>query len=133
MSESDTPESPEASAPAEQAPSDSPQAKDNPATEAKPKDKPPAQVMGVQGFDGLKRQGEANIDWRHLCGLPPFQMWVEECEPNVMGIPSDQFAAERIMAKLGAGTEPKALFDGYAKWHKAKGAWPNETPMGEAK
>jgi len=89
---------------------------------------PPAQVVGVEGFESTKRMGD-NIDWPRLCRLPPFQMFVEEHAPNALGVPADRYAmrytAEQCTAKGG-----EAFYAEYVAWHGAKGHWPHETPDG---
>lgn len=92
--------------------------------------KPPPIVVGVQGFDGLRRQGEATVNWDKLCRLPTFQMFIEERDPNTMGIPSDAFAAQRAQAMCAAAGSADALIADYEAWHADKGFWPHETPYG---
>ncbi len=65
------------------------------------------------------------IDWAHLFGLPPFQMYAVE---RARKSPAD------VMAWLPAwarAQSEQALFDGYCQWHERKGYWPNESPMGD--
>lgn len=90
--------------------------------------KPPPIMVGVQGFDGMKRPADA-VDWIALCRNPVFQMFIEEREPNGLQIQSDRYAAERAQAAIGAiGAD--AFQAEYEAWHAAKGCWPHETPYG---
>ena len=96
--------------------------------------KPPPQVLGVSG---IAEQPivihDAKINWALVAALPPFQMFLAERDgPNQTGKNSQEWATEVAM-RLGAAVGDKALFDAYAAWHEAKGYWPGETPMGQAK
>lgn len=80
-----------------------------------PAAKPPAQGVGVEGFNAFAAKPETQapvIDWSHVCGLPAFEMFMAERHPH--GEPTT-----------------RALFDEYCQWHANKGCWPNETPLGE--
>lgn len=65
------------------------------------------------------------IDWAHLFGLPPFQMYAVERARK---------SAADVMAWMPAWAREheseQALFDDYCQWHAAKGYWPKETPTG---
>lgn len=97
------------------------------------KKKPPTQTAGVTGIDAHGSMGEApieptkpSIDWQKLIGLPSFEMFVLEESGQRAGSSADEWVAAR---RAGMGDKP--LYDLYAKWHRAKGYWPDETPMGE--
>ena len=93
------------------------------------KEKPPTIRVGVSGIDAAKQKGDEGfaepspIDWRHICGLPPFQMFVaEKAGKPLLGMDSlIGFICEH---------DENALHKEYCAWHKAKGYWPNEDPMG---
>ena len=96
--------------------------------------KPPPQVLGVSG---IAEQPivihDPKINWAMVAALPPFQMFLAERDgPNQTGKNSQEWATEVAM-RLGASVGDKALFYAYAAWHEAKGYWPGETPMGQAK
>ena len=100
-------------------------------------EKPPTQVAGVVGIAPkpivLTPAPEQRVNWRALAALPPFQMFLAERDgPNQTGKNSQEWATEVAM-RLGSAVGDKALFDAYAAWHKAKGYWPNETPLGQVK
>lgn len=96
--------------------------------------KPPTQTAGVTGIDGHGGMGEAPIepapfqqyiDWQKLTSLPAFEMFVLEESGQHVG-PS---ANEWVSARRSSMGDDK-LYDLYAKWHKQKGLWLNETPHG---
>ena len=94
------------------------------------KKKPPSQVAGVGGIDAHGGMGATAppadyIDWNKLVGLPSFEMFVQEESGQAAGASASEWVAAR---RAGMGDKP--LYDLYAKWHKAKGYWPDETPMG---
>lgn len=96
--------------------------------------KPPPQVLGVSG---IAEQPivihDAKINWAMVAALPPFQMFLTERDgPNQTGKNSQEWATGVAM-RLAASAGDKALFDEYEAWHEAKGYWPGETPMGQAK
>lgn len=71
------------------------------------------------------------IDWAHLFGLPPFQMYAIE---RAGKSPSDFEAwLPGFMQEQGAKLGEQGLFDDYCQWHTAKGYWPTETPLGYLK
>lgn len=81
-------------------------------------DKPEPIRVGTKGFNAFEAKSEPLspiIDWQHIAGLPPFEM----------------FMAERH--STGDQSPSQALFDEYCQWHKNKGYWPNEDPMGRLK
>ena len=90
--------------------------------------KPPPIRVQTQGIEAkpVTMNVEA-IDWKRLIGLPSFQMFAAERWPNDTGADSEGHAANVAGAN---GYEP-ALYETYCQWHKDKGYWPNETPMGE--
>lgn len=65
------------------------------------------------------------IDWAHLFGLPPFQMYAVE---RARKSPADVMAWMPGWAREHESEQ--ALFDDYCQWHAAKGYWPGEDPMG---
>lgn len=91
--------------------------------------KPPTQIAGVTGIDAHGGMGEApiepRIDWQKLIGLPAFEMFVFEESGQHAGASASGWVANR-RSSMG----DKSLYDLYAKWHRAKGYWPDETPMG---
>ena len=96
--------------------------------------KPPPQVLGVAG---IAEQPivihDPKINWAMVAALPPFQMFLAERDgPNQTGKNSQEWATGVAM-RLAAAVNDQALFDEYAAWHEAKGYWPGETPMGQAK
>lgn len=89
------------------------------------KEKPPAQVAGVQGFNAFTTPADEpkstrqHIDWNRLNSLPPFGMFIDEkygSRDNIIG---------RLVDR------DQTLYQEYCDWHKAKGYWIGETPMGE--
>lgn len=96
--------------------------------------KPPPQVLGVSG---IAEQPivihDPKINWAMVAALPPFQMFLAERDgPNQTGKNSQEWATEVAM-RLAASVGDEALFGAYSAWHEAKGYWPGETPMGQAK
>lgn len=96
--------------------------------------KPPPIVVGVQGIDAsvvnTPDEPGAAIDWHHLSRLPPFQMFAEEVF-EVQGGQVDIKAIEYILHQLtGQPGALDRLFQDYCQWHKEKGYWPKEDPMG---
>lgn len=99
---------------------------------AKPssKKKPPTQTAGVGGINAHGGMGDMvlpadYIDWNKLLGLPSFEMFVQEESGQTPGEAANNWVAAR---RAGMGDKP--FYQLYAKWHKAKGYWPDETPMG---
>lgn len=94
------------------------------------KNKPPTQTAGVTGIDGHGGMGEAptepRIDWFKLINLPAFQMFVAEQSGLTYGVTMDNWIKERR-----ATLSDSVLYEQYASWHKAKGLWIGESPMGE--
>ena len=93
--------------------------------------KPPPQVLGVSG---IAEQPivihDAKINWALVAALPPFQMFLAERDgPNQTGKNSQEWATG-VSMRLAASMGDDALFGEYAAWHKAKGYWPGETPLG---
>ncbi|WP_395146966.1 hypothetical protein ACF3N0_08725 [Moraxella atlantae] len=86
-------------------------------------------VIGVQGVDSYGAMGEKpgapqSINWSRLFTLPPFMMFMSEMY--------DKTGNDALyIAKRKAEQEGNVFFAIYANWHKAKGYWINETPMGE--
>lgn len=98
------------------------------------KKKPPTQTAGVTGIDAHGGMGEAPIeqpfqqyiDWNKLIHLPAFEMFVAEESGQSAGASATEWVANR-RSTMG----DDKLYDLYAKWHKAKGYWADETPMGK--
>jgi hypothetical protein len=93
--------------------------------------KPPPIIVGVSGIEPRKQDiaPAAAIPWGRICGLPAFEMFVAERSGRPPANVADAmrpFMAEQI-AKLGE----QGLFDAYGLWHKEKGMWPGETPLGD--
>jgi len=85
----------------------------------------------VQSIEPIKQEAApvAPIPWGRICGLPAFEMFVAERSGRPPAHVADAmrpFMAEQI-AKLGE----QGLFAAYGQWHKEKGMWPGETPLGE--
>ena len=95
--------------------------------------KPPAQHAGVVGIASTPvtmNEPQPAIDWGRLVTLPPFQMWAAQRLPTMHpGGRNSEEHAKDVVGRLGMGVE---VFQEYAAWHKAKGYWPNESPMGES-
>lgn len=114
-------------------PAETPRSK---AAKPRAKKKPPTQTAGVTGIDGHGGMGEApteeakpakpSIDWQKLIALPAFEMFVAEESGN-----SDHASVTSWVENRRASMGDDKLYDLYAKWHKTKGYWANETPMGE--
>lgn len=71
----------------------------------------------------------ASAEIQRLPFLPPFQMFAAERMRNISRHDSEQHAANFLRSR-GAGAD---VLDEYARWHAAKGYWPNETPFGVLK
>lgn len=94
--------------------------------------KPPTQTAGVGGIDAHGAMGAAPtepfqqyINWSKLTGLPAFEMFVFEQSGQQAGASANDWVSSR-RASLG----DEKLYSLYAGWHKGKGLWVNETPMG---
>lgn len=95
--------------------------------------KPPTQTAGVSGIDAHGGMGatpieptKPSIDWYRLGSLPAFEMFASEQSGQSSFTEIHNWVLNRREA-LG----DDKLYELYAKWHKAKGYWPDETPMGE--
>ena len=89
--------------------------------------KPEPIRVGVEGIAPKPFEltpARQRIDWAHLFGLPPFQMYAVER----IGKPHDEIMA--WMPEWANKQDPQALYDDYCQWHAQKGYWPGETPMG---
>lgn len=99
--------------------------------------KPPAQAMGVAGINGHEEAEQARaaeraageFNYRKLAAYPPFQMYMEEREPDEAGINSAQYALERMDAAIGEVGFQMFLFK-YRMWWENKGHWSGEDPLG---
>lgn len=106
---------------------------EKPKRKPRTKKKPPTQTAGVTGIDGHGAMGDAPIapfqqyiDWQKLISLPAFEMFVFE-ESGLC----DQAGMTNWIENRRAAMGDQSLYDLYAKWHKNKGHWPNETPVGK--
>lgn len=104
---------------------------DSDKTKATREKKPPnqtARVGGINAYGGMGEMASPSeyIDWNKLVRLPSFEMFVFEESGQHTGSSADEWVAARR-----AGMGDKSLYDLYAKWHKEKGYWTDETPMGE--
>lgn len=106
---------------------------EKPKRKQRAKTKPPTQIAGVNGIDAHGGMGEAPIDtpfqqyvsWHKLVDLPAFQMFVYEQSGQQAGAPANDWVAKRR-----ATLSDSVLYEQYATWHKDKGLWVNETPIG---
>jgi len=94
--------------------------------------KPPPIRVAVAGIEPAPiALTPARRDWERLANLPPFQMWAaERLRSEHPGGRDSAEHARDVVRRLGAGDD---VYAEYAEWHAAKGYWPDETPMGEAK
>lgn len=103
---------------------------EKPKAKPRAKKKPPTQTAGVQGFEAhaamASAPAEPHINWQKLTGLPAFEMFV--FEQTGLGVSVD---ATNWVAQRRATLSDSVLYDQYAAWHKDKGQWVGETPMGE--
>lgn len=94
--------------------------------------KPPAQVLGVQGFVATVAKPSEPHDplekWHRLAAYPPFQAYIEEREPNLQGINSARYALERGQAAYAQDGD--AFFQAYLAWWDEKAYWRGEDPLG---
>lgn len=97
--------------------------------------KPPTQIAGVTGIDGHGGMGEAPepvvpfeqyINWSKIVGLPAFEMFVREQSGHDVG----SLASEWVNSRREALGE-SVFYNKYAEWHKNKGLWLNENPLGK--
>lgn len=102
---------------------------EKPKRKPRAKKKPPTQTAGVNGINAHGGMGEApqekRIDFHTLANLPAFEMFVFEESGQRAGSSASEWVANR-RSTMG----DDSLYDLYAKWHKAKGLWLNESPMG---
>ena len=94
--------------------------------------KPPTQTAGVVGIEPKPIVlDQPKTNWAAVAALPPFQMFLAERDgPNQTGKNSHEWATE-VAVRLAASVSESALLDEYSTWHKAKGYWPGETPLGQ--
>ena len=78
--------------------------------------KPPPITLSVAGFEAHAGMGQAEVPWSKVMRLPAFELFVAEQFPGTSP------------AQLERTDE---LFQRYCAWHRSKGQWPNETPLGE--
>ena len=96
--------------------------------------KPPTQVASAEGIAAVpvtmnEPEPAKSIDWRKLCALPPFQMFVHERTPCPPEGDSERWAFNYV-TRFIQEVDESVLLDKYIAWHRAKGCWPNETPFG---
>lgn len=79
--------------------------------------KPPPIRISIEGFEAHAPmgEGEAPINWLMVKRLPAFEM----------------FAAEQFGVHPAHLEPTRAMYQRYCEWHRTKGQWPNETPLGE--
>lgn len=94
-----------------------------------PGTKPPTQIASAEGIapKPVTMNEQARLDWDRIVRLPPFQMFAAERMPNTSGADSESHA-KLFASAYGASA---GLYDTYCQWHREKGYWPGETPMGE--
>lgn len=87
-----------------------------------PSVKPPPIRIAIDGFEAHEAMGEAPIkepiDWFKVTRLPAFEMFIAQHYPHVG-------------ANMNGLVLTDELFNSYCTWHKNKGQWPSETPLGE--
>lgn len=96
----------------------------------KEKDKPKTQTMAASGIAPEPPKLSTGPDHTYLgilAKLPPFQMFIQEREPDPMVRDSARYAVDRSFA---SGAHYRDLIKEYEKWHSEKGLWPHETPYG---
>jgi hypothetical protein len=97
-----------------------------------PAEKPPTQSFSPAGtdFTSVAAMQKSALDrLASLPGHPPFQMFIEEGEPNEARINSLKYAMERGIAAIGRMGE-EAFIASYVDWWTAKGYWKGEDPFG---
>lgn len=109
---------------------------EKPKAKSRARKKPPTQTAGVGGIDAHGGMGEApieqpvapiqsGVDWHRLISLPAFEMFVFEQSGQDVGSTANDWVKQRR-----AALSDSVLYEQYAKWHKQKGLWLNETPLG---
>ena len=93
--------------------------------------KPAPQIAGVVGIGAVPiyYEPKQSLDWKKIVSLPPFQMFAAERVRNRAGADAVSHA-ELVVHAAGGSVD---LYDAYCAWHRDKGYWSNETPMGETK
>lgn len=121
------------SSPAEALPLIVPATEVGPATnQVIPVEKPPTQSFSTEGtdFNSVAVKQSAARDWLgRLPEHPPFQMFIEESEPNEAQINSAHYAMERGIAAIGR-MGGQDFIDSYVAWWDQKGYWTGEDPFG---
>lgn len=91
--------------------------------------KPPPIVVAPSGIEAKPvHTPDGQLDLARLCRYPPYQMYVEEREPNFVGMPADAYAQQRTQQAIHRGELPQWL-EKYVAWHSAKGYWKGEDPI----
>lgn len=104
------------------------------ADQVMPAEKPPTQTFSTEGTDFTSvavKQKAAQDRLARLPQHPPFQMFIEQVEPNEQRINSVQYAMERGIAAMGRMGED-AFIASYVDWWTDKGYWKDEDPFGGA-
>jgi hypothetical protein len=102
------------------------------ADQVMPAEKPPTQSFSPAGTDFTSvaaMQKSARDRMARLPEHPPFQMFIEQAEPNEAQINSVKYATERGIAAIGRMGED-AFIASYVEWWTAKGYWKDEDPFG---
>jgi hypothetical protein len=102
--------------------------------QAQPSEKPPTQSFSPTGtdFTSVAAMQKSALDrMARLPEHPPFQMFIEQIEPNEAQINSVRYATERGIAAIGRMGED-AFIASYVEWWTAKGYWKDEDPFGGA-
>lgn len=89
--------------------------------------KPPPIMVGASGIAPEKMEPSKAIDWRRLSGLPAFQMFA--VERSKRGGDAMLWMADFLVME-GQRIGPEVLYVEYCQWHRNKGLWPDETPLG---
>lgn len=104
-----------------------------PSTTHKKNEKPPTITVGVtglnaflhSGYEDAGETGPERVNWSQLVRLPSFELFVTEQSGHPAGNDADHW----VMARRQAMSD-SVLYELYAKWHKDKGWWAGESPMG---
>lgn len=91
-------------------------------------EKPPAQGVGVSGFQAdVYASDEKKIDWSHLMAQPKFQMYCVELSRRNHG-EVELWIGGFVQDKVITGEQ--IFFQEYCKWHDQKGYWKQEDYYG---
>ena len=97
--------------------------------------KPPTQGISVAGGGiDAHRPMESSYDYDavnlRLSGRPPFQQFLRE-QVNAPATKDDAEWALNWLRRQESDGTLEMVYATYFDWHKSKGLWPNETPLGE--